>query len=98
MLPKERRLSRAEFSSLFASGEKRTAGPFRLIVGEHSPHTKAAVVVPKTTVRRAHERNKLKRAAYRALAHATFSRDTIVIVRAALTPSQLYEALTRALT
>lgn len=63
MLPKEKRLTRDEFSRFFVSG-KRTHAPAFQIIYTPSPATKVAVVVGKKVYKKAVDRNQLRRQLY----------------------------------
>lgn len=63
MLPKEKRLTRDEFSRFFVSG-KRTHTPAFQIIYTPSPITKVAVVVGKKVYKKAVDRNRLRRQLY----------------------------------
>lgn len=96
MPPKEGRLSREAFTLLFKEGSRRSVGPLKLVEGPNSSSPKVAVAVPKSVYKKAHDRNALKRALYRALCSIPLSRDTIVLVRSPLSRIKAQELLTKA--
>ncbi|MFN3188243.1 MAG: ribonuclease P protein component [Candidatus Paceibacteria bacterium] len=67
MLPKNARLSRQEFSTVFARPQKRTHFPECSIYYTPSPTFKASVVVGKKVAKLAVVRNRLRREVYGAL-------------------------------
>lgn len=75
MLPKKERLTRKEFNRFFSLG-KRFHSPTFQIVYTPSQELHASVVVPKKIIRRAVERNKIRRRIYDIVRH--YRTDTAV--------------------
>ena len=68
MLPKQARLSAAEVREVLKSGRSLRAGALSIKYTK-AAKAKAAVVVSTKVAKRAVDRNRLRRAGYRALAH-----------------------------
>lgn len=75
MLPQKARLSREEFPKKRAT--QRHSLPWGAVLLYPNNQFKASVVVSKKTLKKAHERNRLKRRVYAAL--SALSKDTVVI-------------------
>lgn len=67
MLPRSRRLRALEVKEVLARGHSVRAGQFSAKFFHTKELSRVAVVVPKSTARRAVERNRLRRTLYRAL-------------------------------
>lgn len=81
MLSKARRLTRAEFSLLFATGERIHSSIFTCVFSKKTTQNpKIAVVVKKKAVRTAVERNKIRRRIYDFLEDKEITKNLIVIV------------------
>jgi len=81
MLPKRRRLSAAEVRNIITAGRSGRAG---FLSVKHIPSTqllRAAVVVSKKVARGAVERNRLRRAVYRALVSCSGSGSVVIFVQ-----------------
>ncbi|MCX6819915.1 MAG: ribonuclease P protein component [Candidatus Adlerbacteria bacterium] len=81
MLPKRRRLSAAEVRNIITAGRSGRAG---FLSVKHIPSTqqlRAAVVVSKKVARGAVERNRLRRAVYRALVPFLSTGDVVIFVQ-----------------
>jgi RNase P protein component len=67
MLPKKRRLTSAEVALVIAMGKSQRSGVLSLKYVANKGFFKAAVVAPKSVAKRAVDRNRLRRALYRAI-------------------------------
>jgi ribonuclease P protein component len=68
MLSRRKRLRAHEVGAIIASGRSARGTHLSVKFLPASTSFRAAVVVPKSLARKAHDRNRLRRAAYRALA------------------------------
>lgn len=94
MLPKRRRLHAHEVRDILAEGRSVRGTHLSMKFISTTNSFKAAAVVPKSLVRKATARNRLRRALYRALGGSSFSAKKIsavffvrVIPSGALTPA-----------
>jgi ribonuclease P protein component len=82
MLAKLKRVSRPEFTTAYAAGQ-RYHSPFLTLVCVPGPVFKASVVVSKKVAKKAHDRNRLRRRLYEvlsALASAEAISGTILVL------------------
>ena len=87
MLAASNRLDRTAFTHCFKAG-KRVSGAHLQIITGHSPTFKAAVVVSKKVLKKAHDRNRLRRQIYAILYNfwlvERYQKTIIVLVKPSL--------------
>lgn len=99
MLPKNQRLTRTEFSTLFESGKRIANNAFMLIYddpGSAKSFPQISIVVSKKLLPKAFDRNAFRRRVYNTLKKVSYNHDSILMTKKpalTLTLKELQEQL-----